>query len=191
MQACRHMRSHTPPRVCTHEFRAHTAIPCAHTHTAPFLCPRSVPRNPCFSVFVPTSPLPTGTHVHHTWQLPNSLSLGFPYPGSGPHGLGPGPSRLLLRPRLAARGGGSYDAVPGSSTYKCLSSQPLRSWPQTLITASAWSLAWVGVGPGNPAGGARRRGRRRRCESPAAPPRLPGDAGEARGGEPSQGTKAG
>lgn len=70
-----------------------------------------------------------------------------------------------------------YPGLPHTSVFHPGHSGP---GPRPSLQPSACSLAWVGEGPGNPAGGALRRGRRRRCESRAATPPSPW---RRRGGE--------
>lgn len=86
------MYTHTSMPGCTHVSSIQT-LPyhCAHAHSPTLVSTQAcIPRNPCFSVSVPTIPLPTSTHLPYTCQRMHTSSLCFPYPGSGPRGFGPG-----------------------------------------------------------------------------------------------------
>lgn len=161
----------------------HTQPSRVHTHIAPFSCPRKRPQESLFLCFCTHESTAHGHTCAPHLATPAHIQSPLPPPWLWTPRIW-ARTIPLLRPRSAAArctdrpppgrlGGGGYYAVPGSSKRKRLSSQPLRSWPQTLNRAFRLSISLGGGRTRQPAGGALRRGRRGRRESAAATPPSP------------------
>lgn len=187
-------RSHVCARRHVSRYLHTLPHPCAHAHSPTFVSTQAPsPGILASPSLYPTTALPTGTHVHHTWQrahiqtpLPppwlwapriRARRAGWSHRQDGSTSAPPPGGRQVQgpRPRQAGREGAliTRPLVPTHTFHP----GHARPGPRRSLPPPARSLAPVGGGTGVRRTGPARGEGAGRCGSEAAPPRLHGYVG--------------